>query len=601
MMEEPRSPRGGTPISFGGCAGFYHAGRSRVAVLICSPWGHEELSMRSSLREFADNLAQAGLPTLRFDYPGTGDSLDPSDRAWRLEDWIAAAHSAAALLLDISRARHLVIVGQGLGVAVAIGVARELEDVAGLALLAGFARGAPYLKQLKVSATMLADAAGLPPADAGDGLALLGFKLPASFIADVKQIDFATLASSPAPSALVVGRPGDRQSATLADHLEKLGAAVTRLDYIDYERLTTNPPIKAMALETFERAASWIEEIRSARDKETNGGAPLAPIGAELPLATERFQETRFRFGPRGLYGAWCEPQGPRRGRVLLFLNCGANPHAGWRRMTVEQARALARRGISSLRIDTSGIGDSPARPDAATKIYSRHQVEEASAAVDWLIERGAREITLVGVCSGAYQAFHTALEDRRVDDLVIVNPAVFVWDDNYEVEEFLKLFSRSNLTYFARLTEADGLRKLLSGRVAVGRLASVVAERVLDKIKGHLAAVVPWFEGPIGRRVHQHFNQLRTRGVHISLVTCENDLSEDELAKHFGGGGTRLRAYANVSWSRIPNADHNLTTDASVEWLTDHLLARATASRGGQTREATEECDAKRPLEGTT
>jgi pimeloyl-ACP methyl ester carboxylesterase len=600
MMEEQRFIRGGAPIVFGDCSGFYHAGRSSVAVLICSPWGHEELSLRSSLRELADKLADAGFATLRFDYPGTGDSLDASEHSCRIDDWVASAKSAAALLIELSRATHLVVLGHGLGGAIAIRAAGELENVVGLALLAGFARGAPYLKQLKVSAAMLADAAGLPAAtQASEALTSLGFTLPASFVADLAGIDFLTLATAPAPAALIVGRPGDRQSSALADHLQRLGAAVERLDYDDYEELTTSPPIKTIALATFDAVTSWVRAFGGGRELAPD--APLVSTDADSVLGDEGFRETRFRFGPRGLFGVWCEPNGPRRGRALLFLNCGANPHAGWRRMTVTQARALARRGLASLRIDTSGIGDSPARPDAGTKIYSPHQIEEASAAIDWLVARGAREFTLVGVCSGAYQAFHTALEDRRVDDLVIVNPVVFVWDDAYSVEDYVKLFSRSNLTYFSRLAEADGLKKLLSGRVAVGRLAGVVIERILDKIKAHLASFVPWFETPIGREIHRRFGRLKARNVRVSLVTCENDLSEDELVKHFGRGGARLRAYPNVSRSRIPNADHNLTTDESVEWLTAHLFARATASLGSATPRAAADRSIERPLERMT
>ncbi len=600
MMKEHRSIRGGAPVAFATCSGFYHSGRSAVAVLICSPWGHEELSMRSSLRELADRLADAGIASLRFDYPGTGDSLGASDLPWRLEDWVRATKSAAALLIELSRAKRLVIIGHGLGCAIAIRAAEELEQVAGLALLAGFARGGPYLKQLKVGAAMLADAAGVATSTEPSGaLVSLGFKLPASFVADLATVDFLALARAPAPSTLIVSRPGDRPSAALAFHLEHLGAAVERLDYSDFEELTTNPPIKEVALATFDAVTSWVQRIDGAR--ESNADAARASTITESRLEDEWFRETRFRFGPQQIFGAWCEPKSARRGRALLFLNCGANPHAGWRRMTVVQARDLARRGVASLRIDTSGIGDSAGRTDAATKFYAPHQIEEARSAIDWLVAQGAREITLVGVCSGAYQAFHTALEDGRVDDLVIVNPMTFVWDDAYSVEEFVKLFSRSNLTYFSRLAEADGLMKLLSGRVAVGRLAGVVAERILDRIKAQLASAIPWFEGPIRREIHRLFSRLKARNVRISLVTCENDLSEDELAKHFGRGGARLRAYPNVSRSRIPDADHNLTTDASVEWLTAHLLARATESRGAPTRPAAESYGAKRPLEGMT
>ena len=54
---------------------------------------------------------------------------------------------------------------------------------------------------------------------------------------------------------------------------------------------------------------------------------------------------------------------------TVVLLNAGIVHRVGPNRMHVLLARALAAAGISSLRFDMSGIGDSPSRPEATTPL----------------------------------------------------------------------------------------------------------------------------------------------------------------------------------------------------------------------------------------
>src|SRR5471032_3025195 len=69
------------PVSFGGCFGWLHASdavpQRDAAVLFCHGLMKDGMTAYVSVRRLADLLATRGLPTLRFDYPGTGDSCDP--------------------------------------------------------------------------------------------------------------------------------------------------------------------------------------------------------------------------------------------------------------------------------------------------------------------------------------------------------------------------------------------------------------------------------------------------------------------------------------------------------------------------------------------
>jgi alpha-beta hydrolase superfamily lysophospholipase len=93
----------------------------------------------------------------------------------------------------------------------------------------------------------------------------------------------------------------------------------------------------------------------------------------------------------------------------------------------VEIARELARSGIASLRFDLAGIGDSEASPHGTPHLYGALS-EDMRAAIDWLHAHGIRDLTVFGTYSGAYQAFHAAVSDRRIASIALVNQLCFIW-----------------------------------------------------------------------------------------------------------------------------------------------------------------------------
>ena len=147
---------------------------------------------------------------------------------------------------------------------------------------------------------------------------------------------------------------------------------------------------------------------RSCSRRFTDGGeqCALRPRSARLvPRRQEEGEATEVRLSVLS----------PRLG--LLMLNVGTNYHVGPNRMYVTMARAWTQQGISFFRFDLGGIGDSAvADTYADTLLYSEHSVRDVKAAMDALSERrGIRRFVVMGLCSGAYVAFQTALADPRV------------------------------------------------------------------------------------------------------------------------------------------------------------------------------------------
>src|SRR5579872_4998514 len=180
-----------TPVTFGGCFGWFHAARAGqsgdVAVLICQPVGYDALLSHCSLRVLADDLATAGYPALRFDYPGTGDACDAAvEKAgghWNA--WRQSVDLAADWLRARTGTRRLIVCGLRAGALLASLAASERGDVAGLILLEPVLRGRSYLRQLFIEA-QLRTGRPIPP---GVGLVFREFKFSAATVAQLSACD----------------------------------------------------------------------------------------------------------------------------------------------------------------------------------------------------------------------------------------------------------------------------------------------------------------------------------------------------------------------------------------------------------------------------
>ncbi len=132
-------------------------------------------------------------------------------------------------------------------------------------------------------------------------------------------------------------------------------------------------------------------------------------------------RERAIRFGKSAsLIGVITEPaQGTSRAALgVVFLNSGILHHVGACRMHVRLARQLAKHGITSIRFDLSGIGDSEARKDSLT--FEQSAQVEVQEAMDYLtVAKRINEFVLIGLCSGADMGFMVSQGDARVVGLV--------------------------------------------------------------------------------------------------------------------------------------------------------------------------------------
>ncbi|AYG60930.1 alpha/beta hydrolase [Rhizobium jaguaris] len=554
-----------TPVTFSGTVGLFMPSAtpsSQTAVLFLSPWGFEEMCARKFWRILAEDFAKAGIASLRFDYAGTGDALDVEDPGEGLALWEGTALDAAAMLRSLSGCERLILVSQGLGSVVALDIAAHLSVVDGIALLAPTISGRAYLRELTVWSKMIDEGMGLTEAQRRtEGVTIASLRMPDTIAAAVKKLNLMTLAHVNAPDCLVLTRPGRPSDADFAAHLETLGPRVERAAYDGYDELVSNPTIATMPLEAGRKILDWVQSI--ATEPATAPRKILRAPRAEA-LDGDGFRETPLRFGEGGrLFGILCEPSGARMGATALLLTTAYDRHAGWGRMSVTMARALACDGIPSLRFDTANVADSPPLPDAREQVlYSRDQHQDVSAALDFLETQKLLPAFAVGRCSGGYLAFQSAIRDSRCSGLITVNPYAFFWDETQSVDEALRFVPRSLETYGQKLLQFETLKRLYGGQIdakSAARNIVVALARRAVRLGRPLLGVLPFFAGE-HETVINGFRALAKRRVDISLIYSAHDIGLDHFREHFGEDAAGLKNFPDIRLTIIPDADHNLT-----------------------------------------
>jgi len=248
----------------------------------------------------------------------------------------------------------------------------------------------------------------------------------------------------------------------------------------------------------------------------------------------------------------------------LIVLNAGVIHRVGPHRMNVALARRSADAGFPAMRYDLGGLGDSRAQQrHGADPTFRERAVADTRAAMDCL-ERaeGVREFVLFGLCSGADNGLATALADRRVVGLVLVDPYTWVTPQARVRKLRSKVEGRSPRE-IAAWGVSTGLRK---------------ARGLLSELKGRASAEAPAQQGrtsPAPEEFGGWLHQLLDRRVSILAVYSgslgERYNDEDQLFETFPD----LRGRVDHAW--FPEANHTFTSrqaqrrliDTTTAWLT--------------------------------
>ena len=546
-----------------------------VGIVVVPPFGYEAICAHRTLKHLAEDAASAGFVTLRYDLDGTGDSAGGDADPDRMEAWIASIMDACDLVRG-GGASQLVLVGVRLGAALAMLAAQGREDVSALVAFNAVVSGKAYLRELRVLQNAMNLAPPAVPCEES-GQETNGFLLNSQLCDRLKALDLTTIAASARTVLWLLERD---------DMPERLGA------WPDSLRATGRQPVqrriagyvKMMDAAHANRVAhdfidACIECARSMQDKFAGtAGAHKQTLRSTIESRTGDAAVVEEVVAPgAGMFGILTRPPAGGSGRAVLILNAGAIRHIGSNRMSVPLARRLAAAGLEVLRADFTGIGDSLVREGEPENIvYGPHGVADVGVLITWLRGRGARGITVGGMCSGAYHAFRGALAWHAIDRIYMINCAVFGATVDFDPES-TSLFG--DIAHYSQsMRSRQAWRRLLTGKAALGTVFRVAAWHMKRRSARLIREIARWLRLPLRDDLGTHLLALARRGTRVYFLYSETDPGRAVLATEAGSVTARLRRQGHCAMQVFQGADHTFTQRWAQQSLSETLERMLTA-----------------------
>jgi alpha-beta hydrolase superfamily lysophospholipase len=541
----------------------------KLGVVICSPFGYESICAHRSVRAFAETIADAGIPAMRFDYLGSGDSADIDEDSDIVKRWTQDVISAIRELRQRTGVERICLLGIRLGGLLATLAASECRMVDSLILIGPVVSGRRYVRELRM--TQLAGTAmsgdTSPDGDAevnrtkSKVLEAGGFSLSAATLQSLTAADLQTAAPPAVRSMLILDNATLPSAKRWAESLSQSGI---ELEYKTLpgliEMAMTAPQFAVVPEAMIDATRRWLTalaipaDMTPAADRHTAERHPDGTVPStvtELSLADPELPRTMITERPVSipsgatLFGIVTEPRADeKRRRAVILLNPGADFHIGASRMYVSLARRWARRGYYVLRLDLAGIGDSATGAgNSDDEVFPDEAIDDIRSAIDFMRSRYAiSDMTLAGLCSGAYHALRAAVNGVSTNRILMVNPQNYFWKKGMTLEQIqLAEVVHNPGLYRQRMFSLRAWQRIFKGQVDIGRIAGIYLQRLRLAGDAVLREVGRRLGVKLAQDLGRELERIVAAGIRVTFVFARGEPGIDLLKLQGGSALERL------------------------------------------------------------
>jgi alpha-beta hydrolase superfamily lysophospholipase len=567
-----------------------------IGLIICNPFGYEAICAHKSIRAFAEAAAAIGVPALRFDYLGTGDSADIHPLADQLDTWSKDILAAIGELQRRTGVERVCLLGIRLGALLASMAAMQSKTVGGLILISPIITGRRYLRDLRtarLAGSIGADAANSSGASDGS-MEASGYLLSAATLASLAQVDLTATKALSAETLIIDGSsmPVARK---WAEALSEAGSSTKYLALPGLIEMVMTMPHDAKAPDAMvEAACDWLIRVSSAPPALAEDVQAPFPTGETTPSitvmelpgdgltpgATLTERPVQLESDPP-VFGILTEPRhGEARRRAVILLNAGATYHIGPNRVYVSLARHWARCGYLVFRMDLSGLGDSGSRlGQADNAVFPPAALDDIRAAVEFIrVRHGIDDLTLCGFCSGAYHSLRAAVAAVPVNRILMVNLENFHWTQGADLHgvEPAEVVKRTR-EHRKRIFSAAAWTRLLTGEVNIWRILNIYLQRPILATESVVRDWARYLRVRLPRDVGWELEDIAARGIRIVFAFARGEAGIDLL--RIEGGSSVKRVGERCRVHIVDGADHIFSQGESravlERILSDELFAQ--------------------------
>jgi pimeloyl-ACP methyl ester carboxylesterase len=281
------------------------------------------------------------------------------------------------------------------------------------------------------------------------------------------------------------------------------------------------------------------------------------------------------------LFGIVTQPPAEEmRRRAVILLNAGADHHIGASRMYVSMARRWAQYGYVVMRMDLAGVGDSGTRPGhAQDDVFPAEALDDIRSALEFLRNTyGVREVTLAGLCSGAYHALRAAVAGLSINRILMVNPQNYFWKlgESLEDLQLVEVVHNPGL-YRERVLSLAAWKRMLTGQVNILRIGKIYLQRLLLTAESTSRDFARRLHLRLPNDLGTELEEVVARGVKVVFVFARGEPGIDLLKLQAGTSVKRLADRCRIHI--INGGDHVFTRSGPravmEEIVSDELCAR--------------------------
>lgn len=554
--------------------GYFHVpegGDARGGVVMCAPLGRDYLRAHYAVRKTAERLAEEGFCCLRFDYDGLGDSMGDNNDPDRVEAWLGSVDEAVKLMSSAG-AGWIAFYGMRSGSLLAATASERFGGSGALVMVDPTSSGRAFVSEQRALAAMALD---VQRRDDGS-VETPGIVYSEQTVGDLKKLRIGSGERRPAEKVLVLVRAGTRPDSSLAARLGPDGVEWQELtgqeDLVDAEA-----PNQLVPFDDIERVVRWTSAVAPAGRTpvlvpDRGGEAIVGSTPDGSPIV-----EKPVSLGPHGLFAVSTDVPGRTGGPTVVFLNVATEPHVGPARLWVELAREWAARGLRSVRVDMSGLGESPVRdgePEFVIRLpVAFDDVNEIAGAVS---PHDPTDVVFVGLCSSAYQALDSSLI-AHPRGVVALNPVLTFQVPEVQAGHDLDPRRRVALVRNAVIEQFH----------AEGPLSSL--RRRFPNLGWRIRTLMA-----MGKRPSLWLKDLLAPGTKLMLVCGDREarpfqqgVSKRTMARLVDSGGFRFEYIAGLDHGLLVSAHRDrirkMVTDQVSSWFApDAVSSDATAQCGG-------------------
>ena len=550
-----------------------------TGVVICPPIAAEYISSHRSLRHLADDYARAGIPAIRFDYHGMGDSSGQLEDNDRFDSWLWSVQLATQELKNRTGVNKVGAVGLRFGAAMATKLA-EQESLEFLILWAPVVRGRTLIREIKA---MQMTSNSQPDGDPAllDAGGMVYWEQTANDIQAINLEQIKPLAKR----ILLIPRDNLAADTKLLQAWQEMNLNVEQIELEGSSGMLQDAAFTVVPHASFDRVIQWTLTGAVANgNADTLNNISADEFHNEINIQYKDISDTANAENESSLheYIHWWGEDKNRFAIItesnngvsadlplVVILNSGATHHVGPNQINLLIARTLACAGFRCVRADLRGLGDSIVKFGEKENVeYLKGGVNEVKDLLTSLTGL-ATSFVLTGLCSGAYFSYRSALflNDMNIRESLLLNPLTFYWEEGMAFGNSpSKQFSNWNW-YMQTIKNPKSWLKLLSGKADVRFLLQTIR----DRIKIRLAA----FSKNTGLNKKETANnaadelikdlavgleKIANKNIHVGLVLSRNDPGYDIVMTSAGRVAKNMLKQQQMNIDFIEGADHTFS-----------------------------------------